>query len=201
MEQEEIVFLEEWLPLDKTYFRILAVVSVLADRKLAFRGTINDLCNEIGIGASTTNKNNIKSSLKYLEENGFIKVIYDGSVITVSLAAAVEKSPNIKKIRRAWYHLIREAECEASWEPMLKVFLYLIDIKADDPISYQEIGEQLNISKTVVGRCVKAIKGIEFLEDNMIMRIIPTKENVKVGDGRYVCVGQKYLGGLEFKQK
>ena len=48
-ENQEITMLGEWLPLDKSYFKILAVVAVLADSNLAFRGRLKDLCEEIGI--------------------------------------------------------------------------------------------------------------------------------------------------------
>ena len=201
MEQEEIVFLEEWLPLEKAYFKILAVVSVLADQKLAFRGTINDLCKEIGIGTTTNNKNAVKSSLQYLEKNGFVKVIYDGSVITVSLAAAVEKSNNIKKIRRVWYNLIREAKSEAAWETMMKVFLFLIDIREENLLTHREIAKNLNISERTVQRCISIIKEIRFpTYDNLNQKLKIEKINVMNEDGKYICLGQTFTWVLDFSE-
>ena len=57
----EIEFCEEWLSLKKSHFKIIAVATVLADNKRAFRGSLNDLCAEIGVNPSSVNKRNIKS--------------------------------------------------------------------------------------------------------------------------------------------
>ena len=57
----EIEFCEEWLSLKKSHFKIIAVATVLADNKRAFRGSLNDLCAEIGVNPSSVNKRNIKT--------------------------------------------------------------------------------------------------------------------------------------------
>ena len=48
MDNSELEFAEEWLELEKYHFKILAVVTILADEKRAFRGKISDLCECLG---------------------------------------------------------------------------------------------------------------------------------------------------------
>ena len=108
----EIEFCEEWLSLKKSHFKIIAVATVLADNKRAFRGSLNDLCAEIGVNPSSVNKRNIKEALASLEENGYIKMIVDGRTYTVSLAESVKNSKNVKTIKKAWYDLIRTTKSE-----------------------------------------------------------------------------------------
>ena len=192
---QEITILKEWLPLDKSYFKLLAVVAVLADKNLAFRGKLNELCREIGIQPSSVNKDKLKDNLAFLYENGYVKMIIDHNTYTVSLAAAAEKSQDVKKIKKAWYQLIRETDSEASWENNLKVFLYLIDLPADRKVTYKEIGHEINISKSTVGKCVRTICSINFID----FQIYAKKENQQGEDGNIYCVGQRYEKGLNFE--
>ena len=93
-EKEELEFLEEWFLLEKYEFKLLTIITILSDTKRAFRGKLNDLCNELSI--STCSKN----SLTFLKQNDYIKVIEDKGIYTISLAHAAEKSKNIIKIKK-----------------------------------------------------------------------------------------------------
>ena len=50
--EKELEFCEEWLLLRKYYFKLLTVVTVLADNKKAFRGQLKDLCEYLQIQPS-----------------------------------------------------------------------------------------------------------------------------------------------------
>lgn len=193
---QEITMLGEWLPLDKSYFKILAVVAVLADSNLAFRGKLKDLCEEIGIKPSSVNKDRLKDSLEFLSKNGYVRVIIDHSVYTISLAASAEKSQNVKKIKKAWYQLIRETDSEASWDSNLKMFLYLFELPPDRKLTYKEIGRDINISKSTVGKCVRTICSINFID----FQIYAKKENHQGEEGNIYCMGQRYEQGLNFEK-
>ena len=52
-DREEIEFCEEWLTLKKYYFKILTMVTVLADNQKAFRGKLKDLCDSLDIQSSS----------------------------------------------------------------------------------------------------------------------------------------------------
>lgn len=91
MEKDELKFCSEWLTLENYSFKILAIITVLADNKLAFRGTLADLCKSLGVGNSSPNKNRIKRELDFLQQNNFAQIIIDKDIYTISLAAAAEK--------------------------------------------------------------------------------------------------------------
>lgn len=187
-EKEELEFLEEWFLLKKYEFKLLTIITILSDNKRAFRGKLSDLCNELSIQNSSKNKETMRNSLSFLEKNNYIKVIVDNDIYTISLARAAEKSKNIIKIKKAWYEIIRNADCEASWESLLKVFLKVLELSQDKIYTYEQIGELTNLSKTTVGRCVKAIKKLKF--DDIVVEVeeIKTKNN----KNEYRTKGQTY---------
>ena len=53
--EEELEFFEEWLSLEKYHFKILTMITVLADNKRAFRGKLSDLCQNLSIQNSSVN--------------------------------------------------------------------------------------------------------------------------------------------------
>ena len=144
-DREELEFCEEWLTLKKYYFKILTMVTVLADNQKAFRGKIKDLCHSLDIQSSSANIQKIRESINFLAENDYIKVIVDNNIYTISLAHAAEKSKKVIKIKKTWYKLIRESEGTASWENTLKVFLVITELAAGDVIKYTEIAEKTGI--------------------------------------------------------
>ena len=187
-EKQELEFLEEWVLLKKYEFKLLTIITILADNKRAFRGKLNDLCNELSISACSKNKEKLKNSLTFLEQNDYIKIIEDKGIYTISLAHAAEKSKNIIKIKKAWYEIIKNADCEASWESLLKVFLKILELSQDKTYTYKQIGELTSFSKSTVERCVKTIKKLKF--DDMVIRVdlIKTKDS----NGEYKTKGQTY---------
>ena len=192
MEKENLEFFEEWLTLEKYQFKILTMITILADNQRAFRGSLNQFCDELGIGRSSANKNSIKEGLYYLAENNYILWLVDKDIHTVSLAKAAEKSKNIIKIKKAWYHLIRDTRGEAAWESVLKVFLVISELSQTHTITYKEIGEGISLSSSTVGRCVKTLCTIDF-KDFRLMREVEKKQD---DDGNYYTVGQNYVKGI-----
>ena len=149
---EEIEFPEEWLELQNYHFKLLAITTILADEKKAFRGTINDLCDFLEFGHSSGNKSKIKGCLEVLAESEQIKLIVDKDIYTVSLSKAIEKSKKVTKIKKVWYKLIKE-QCKASscsWESALKVFLVLYDLSQTEVWTYKEIGQRVGLGKSTL---------------------------------------------------
>ena len=192
---DDIEFSKEWLALEKCYFRILTMVTVLADQNRAYRGTLKNFCSELGIQNSSLNRENIKVSLNALAEKGYLKFEIDKSIFVIYLTAAAEKNKDIKKIKRAWYELIRNSNSEASWENVLKVFLAIFEIPSDEIITYEKIGNSAGISSTTVSRCIKTICSIKF-DSKMLMR--ETKKE-KLVDGKYITLGQTYSWGYNWE--
>jgi hypothetical protein len=107
------------------------MVSLLADNKLAYRGTLNDISKELGYaGTADTRRNRrIKEAIDKLLEADLIKVIKDKNIYTISLSSNVEK--NVIKIARETVKTIRETLMSEKnghdWSYTLKVLLYLYE--------------------------------------------------------------------------
>lgn len=195
--EEEIEFLEEWLSLKKYHFKILTMITVLADNKRAFRGKLSDLCQNLSIQNSSVNIAKVRTTLVSLAEDNYINTIIDKDIYTISLTKAAEKSKNVIKIKRAWYKLIRETESTAAWESVLKVFLVLIELPQgkDRTITYEEIGNTIKCSKSTVERAVKTICSIDFKDFKFQKETV--KERLK--NGSYRTIGTIYKQGIYFE--
>lgn len=187
-EKEELDFLEEWFLLEKYEFKLLTIITILSDNKRAFRGKLSDLCNELSITTCSNNTDKMKNSLAFLEQNDYIKIIVDNGVYTISLARAAEKSKNIIKIKKAWYKIIKNANCEASWESLLKVFLKILELSQDKIYTYKQIGQLTNMSASTVKRCIATIKELKF--DDIEVRVDLVR--AKNFNGDYRTKGQTY---------
>ncbi|MCD7725324.1 MAG: hypothetical protein LUI12_07205 [Clostridiales bacterium] len=198
--QEELEFYTEWLELDKYHFKILTMITVLADNKRAFRGKLSDFCKNLSIQATSVNLRKIETTLFVLAESGYINILIDKDIYTISLTKSAEKDKNIVKIKREWYKLIRAAGAEsaASWESVLKVFIYLLGLPQgkDNYVTYQQIGSVLHCSKSTVQRAVKTICNIDF-KDFRFMKDVIKIRNSK--DGSYQTVGTVYTQGIFFE--
>ena len=195
MEEKELEFAEEWLELEKYHFKILTIVTILADEQRAFRGKLSDLCENIGIQNSSANRAKIKNSLTILAENDYIRLIIDKDIYTVSLAQSIEKSKNIIKIKKAWYKLIRDNKNTASWESTLKVFLVLLELPSSQTFTCGDIGKLVGLKKSTVKNCVNALKKIDFKDFVFSVDL----ERVQLSNGEYRSKGQTYNQILIFE--
>lgn len=133
-------------------------------------------------------KTNSKTLLLFLSRMTISKLLMIKGIYTISLAHAAEKSKNVIKIKKAWYEIIKNADCEASWESLLKVFLTVLELSQDQIYTYNEIGKKTNLSKSTVERCVKTIKKLKF--DNIAIKVDLIK--TKNSKGNYKTKGQAY---------
>lgn len=199
MEDNYIEFDREWIELENYPFKILAVVTVLADNKKAFRGKISELCCEIGVGSSSVNLNKIKNSLAYLNESGYVHIVEDNGIYTVTLSTLAEKDKNIIKIKRAWYALIRkyhkENDTNCSWESILKVFLTIYEYNSEGIYTYKDIAAAVGFSERTVGNCVKCLEKIDFEDFRFCIDTIKIKDN----NGEIVTLGRQYQKFIFFK--
>lgn len=193
--EKELEFCEEWLLLQKYYFKLLTVVTVLADNKKAFRGQLKDLCECLQIQPSSANLQKMIEAITFLEENDYMKVIKDKDIYTLSLSKAAEKSKKIIKIKKTWYNLIRENHEGTSWENTLKVFLIIIELSSNEVIKYSDISKRTNISTRTIQNCMRTICKIDF-GDFMISKEKHTHKNE---DNTYTTEGQSFIKGLTFE--
>ena len=158
-ENEEAEFEYEWLTRQDYEFKLLALLAVLADSHLAYRGTLSDICDFLGVASrnSRTNKK-IKEAIDTLETDGLLKKLIDGRTYTLTLSKKAEKERRVIRIQKEWvmvaknYANLPNKSESVGWMPLLKVWLYLIDSsKSKNCITTNKIiSEALGLSEGTV---------------------------------------------------
>ena len=100
-DNEEAEFEYEWLTRADYQFKLLALLAVLADSNLAYRGTLADMCGFLGVASSNTRTNaKIKDAIDALEKDGLLKKIVDGRTFTLTLSKKAEKQRRVIRIQK-----------------------------------------------------------------------------------------------------
>lgn len=158
-ENEEAEFEYEWLTRQDYEFKLLALLAVLADSHLAYRGTLSDMCDFLGVGSSNSRTNKkIRAAIDALEEDGLLKKITDGRTFTLTLSKKAEKQRRVIRIQKEWVMVAKNyanlpGKTESvGWMPLLKVWLYLIDFgkKKNGITTNKSIAEALGLSEGTV---------------------------------------------------
>ena len=92
MDTNEIEFMKEWLSLDKYPFKIITVITILADSNGIFQGNLKDICKELRIQYNQGSKNRIFTALTDLTQEKYICTTVDKDIFTISLATAAKKA-------------------------------------------------------------------------------------------------------------
>lgn len=171
-ENEEAEFEYEWLTREDYQFKLLALLAVLADSKLAYRGTLADMCDFLGVarGNSRTNTK-IKEAIDALEKDGLLKKIIDGRTFTLTLSKKAEKQHRVIRIQKEWvmvaknYSEMPNKSESVGWMPLLKVWLFLLDRgNTQTPITNKKISDALGLSEGTVKNARGALtKDIEAI--------------------------------------
>ena len=173
-EDEEAEFEYEWLTRADYQFKLLALLAVLADSNLAYRGTLADMCDFLGVASGNSRTNTkIKEAIYALEKDGLLKKIVDGRTFTLTLSKKAEKKRRVIRIQKEWvmvaknYSKMPNKSVSVDWMPLLKVWLFLLDRdtqKTKEPISNKKIAEALSMSEGTVknarGALTKDIQAI-----------------------------------------
>ena len=163
---DEAEFEYDWLTREDYQFKLLALLAVLANSNLAYRGTLADMCNFLGVsnGNSRTNKK-IRDAINALEQDKLLKKIIDGRTYTRTLSKKAEKQRRVIRIQKEWVmvaknysHLPDKSE-SVSWMVLLKVWLFLIDRgSTQEPITNKQIGDALGIAEGTVKNARSALQ-------------------------------------------
>ena len=181
MDNVEVEFQKDWLILDKYEFKILTMITVLAENNLAYRGTIKNICNFFSITVQKVNTDRIKKTIINLEMRKYIKVIKDENIYTLTLSKSAEKNKEIIKIKKIWVFIAKESESKTDWINVLKLWLLLID-NGRKIIKTENIADELNISRSTVQRAKKTLDEIGAIKT--------TNEYYKVTQDIYYRLGQ-----------
>ncbi len=161
IEQENCFdFSDEWLQVKDYELKILILTSILAENKLAYRGTLKDICEWLGVKSHYKTNQRIKEAIESLQNQGYIFYKVDGRTITITISEKGMKQKQIVKIRKAWvlaFKAYKSENVSIDWIKILKVFVYLYSRKDSKLLTIDSIGNDLNISSSTVSKAVKAI--------------------------------------------
>ena len=168
---KEAEFDYDWLTRQDYEFKLLALLAVLADNHLAYRGTLSDINEFIGVGSRNSRINEkIKDAMDALERDGLVKTILDGRTYTLTLSKKAEKQRRVIRIKNEWvmvathYKNMPNRSESVGWESLLKVWLFLIDWNNKGIITNRQIAAKLKMREGTVKNARSALtKDIEAI--------------------------------------
>ena len=182
LQDDEAGFEKEWLKLEKYNFKLLTLVAVLAQNHLAYRGTVAEMCEYLGVDNQTKNRRAITTAIEQLEKKGMVKTILDGKVYTITLSVKAEKKKDVIVIQKKWIEMVQGLKGGVSWDNVLRVWLYLI-ANEEEIITSKKIAADLGMTKRMVDR-------IKVVLVNDLQAIKCKNRSKKISEGNFKKLGQ-----------
>ena len=182
LQDDEAGFEKEWLKLEKYNFKLLTLVAVLAQNHLAYRGTVAEMCEYLGVDNQTKNRRAITTAIEQLEKKGMVKTILDGKVYTITLSVKAEKKKDVIVIQKKWIEMVQGLKGGVSWDNVLRVWLYLI-ANEEEIITSKKIAADLGMKKSMVDR-------IKIVLVNDLQAIKCRDRSKKISEGNFQKLGQ-----------
>ena len=182
LQDDEAGFEKEWLKLEKYNFKLLTLVAVLAQNHLAYRGTVAEMCDYLGVDNQTRNRRAITTAIAQLESKGMVKTILDGKVYTITLSVKAEKKKDVIIIQKKWIEMVQGLTTGVTWDNVLRVWLYLI-ANEEEIITSKKIAADLGMTKRMVDR-------IKVVLVNDLQAIKCRNRSKKISEGNFKKLGQ-----------
>ena len=182
LQDDEAGFEKEWLKLEKYNFKLLTLVAVLAQNHLAYRGTVAEMCDYLGVDNQTKNRKAITTAITQLEKKGMVKTILDGKVYTITLSVKAEKKKDVIVIQKKWIEMVQGLTTGVTWDNVLRVWLYLI-ANEEEIITSKKIAADLGMTKRMVDR-------IKVVLVNDLQAIKCKNRSKKISEGNFKSLGQ-----------
>ena len=183
LQDDEAGFEKEWLKLEKYNFKLLTLVAVLAQNHLAYRGTVAEMCEYLGVDNQTKNRRAITTAIEQLEKKGMVKTILDNNkVYTITLSVKAEKKKDVIVIQKKWIEMVQGLKGGVSWDNVLRVWLYLI-ANEEEIITSKKIAADLGMKKSMVDR-------IKIVLVNDLQAIKCRDRSKKISEGNFKKLGQ-----------
>lgn len=185
---ETAVFYLEWLGLDKSLFRILAMLADVGQ----FRGNLSDLCRYFSLDPQTKTRATLRNAIEELAATGFITCERSGNTYTLRV---IPKANEIE-IHREWLQRLKKHEYSSesvAWEMVLKVHLWIMLHSNDSLVKNDMIAADLNTSVSTIG----SAKNVLQREYEAITRSYVSK---KIGENRFIREGQRLAASAWWKE-
>lgn len=159
MTKETIEFKESYMDLEGYALKVLIIIAIYAENGFAYRGTLKELCEVLGVSTHSKNIKSIKDAIEVLAKKHLVFSFIDGSTWTITLSELAEEKS--AQIRKSWVLLMKDTKNGVSWEKMLKVFVYVMTAN-QEIYRTKTIANELNMSTDCVKRAVNALTRIDF---------------------------------------
>lgn len=187
----------DWIFIDDYGFKILMLVSVLADNNLAYRGTLKTMCEWLDISYQKKNKDRIIAALEELEGQGYIYHMVEGKIHHVSITNKGLNDNRLIKIKKVWVEVIKNyKELDIAnnnyvdWIKILKVFIYLLSNDDSETSTMAIRAYELGCSESTFRHALNILLQLPLEELKMYKKIIRHKTIAGwITDGTNIEVG------------
>ena len=176
---EKAIFYQEWLPLPKAEFNILAM---LAEQGGSFSGNYSDMCRYLGVTPQNRNRQNLQTAIQALVAAGFITHESRGRTQALKVVPKATAIP----LPRLWVQSVIRHDYSSesvAFAQVLKVFAWIAANEADI-VTNDMIAADLKISASTV---VSAKNVLEREYENITKKRI----SEKLGENFFRNLGQE----------
>ena len=172
------IFYDDWLPLPKAEFNVLAMV---AEQGGTYAGNLSDMCRYLSVTPQSRNRNQLRSAIESLTSKGFLSCDTRGRTYHLKV---IPRETEVK-LPRLWVQSVIQHDYSSesvSFAAVLKVFAWIMQNRIK-VVTNAMIAAELGISESAV--C--SAKNVLLNEYENIAR---KKVSQKWGDG-FRSVGQE----------
>jgi len=178
MNNETISISRDWVAIENYQFKILILASVLAENSLAYRGTLTNMCDWLGIENAPKNTKQIKEAIEELANKEYIFYHKEGRIHHISITKKGLKDKRIVKIKRQWvetikqYNVAKNGKVNKSWEIMTKALITILwelqeqqkitTITDGIIITMKELGKEINRCEATAGTIANKLTECNF---------------------------------------
>lgn len=164
---EKVVFYDEWLPLPKAEFNILAMI---AEQGGSYSGNYSDMCRYLNVTPQQKNRKTLQAAMESLTSKGFITCESSGRTYHLKI---IPKATPVN-LPHLWVRSVIQHDYSSesvAFAQVLKVFLWIAQNKMP-VVTNRMIAENLGISESTV---VNAKNVLENEYENITKRKVPAK--------------------------
>lgn len=218
MNNNEVSIAREWQTIEDYQYKILVLISVLAENDLAFRGSLDTMCKWLGIKNCSKNTKPIKEAIAELEKKQYIFYNKEGQTHHISITNKGLKDKRIVKIKRQWLEAIRtygttaEKPINRSWHTMTKALVSIIDRLEQDRkeklfdtstiiITMRELGEDIQRGEETAGTIARKLTECNF-EDGLTIEKAPLiiQYNNNFNQKKYKTLGTEIKVNMNWEE-
>ena len=139
------IFYDDWLPLPKAEFNVLAMV---AEQGGTYAGNLSDMCRYLSVTPQSRNRNQLRSAIESLTSKGFLSCDTRGRTYHLKV---IPKETEVK-LPRLWVQSVIQHDFSSesvSFAAVLKVFAWIMQNRIK-VVTNAMIATELGISESAV---------------------------------------------------